>query len=372
MKLEKITIYPLKMPLVAHFETSFGRIYERECVLVKIESEGLVGWGECAADRDPGYCYETTGTVMHILKEFVLPLLVGQDATDAADFQRRVAPVRGHYLAKAGVEMALWDLLGKRDGKSLRELFGGVKEQVEVGVSIGLQDTTADLVRAVEKYVADGYRRVKLKIKPGRDVSEAEAARKAFPGLKLQVDANSAYTLQTAAALLPLDDLDLLLIEQPLYEDDIWDHRLFQKEIRTPVCLDESVISPRHARYAIEMDACRTINIKPGRVGGLSQGLEIHEMCQKIGMPVWCGGMLETNIGRASNLAIASLPGFTLPGDISASARYYRQDVTLETFSLNPDSTITVPVSPGLGVTVDEARVREFSFGKVVAERSRV
>ncbi len=363
MRLEKITLYPLKMPLVAHFETSFGRIYERECVLVKIESEGLVGWGECAADRDPGYSYETTGTVIHILKDFILPLLAGQDVTDASGFQRRVAPVRGHPLAKAGVEMALWDLLGKRDGKSLKEMFGGVKEQVEVGVSIGLQDTTADLLKVVERYVADGYRRVKLKIKPGRDVSEAEAARKAFPALRLQVDANSAYSLDTAAALRPLDDLNLLLIEQPLFEDDIWDHRLLQRQMRTPLCLDESVVSPRHARYAIEMEACRVINIKPGRVGGLSQALQIHEMCRAIDMPVWCGGMLETNIGRASNLAIASLPGFTLPGDISASARYYRQDVTLETFTLNPDSTITVPTGPGLGVTVDEARVKEYAFG---------
>ncbi len=366
MKLDKISLYPLKMPLVSHFETSFGRIYERECVLVKIESEGLVGWGECAADRDPGYSYETTGTVLHILNEFVLPLLVGQDVTDAADFQRRISPVRGHHLAKAGVEMALWDLLGKRDGKSLREMFGGVKEQVEVGVSIGLQDSTADLVKAVEQYVARGYRRVKIKIKPGRDVGEAQAVRKAFPGLQLQVDANSAYSLETAHALRPLDDLNLLLIEQPLYEDDIWDHRLLQKQMRAPLCLDESVISPRHARYAIEMEACRIINIKPGRVGGLSQGLEIHEMCRKIDMPVWCGGMLETNIGRASNLGISSLPGFSLPGDISASARYYQQDVTLETFTLNPNSTITVPTGPGLGVTVDEARVKEYAFGEVV------
>ncbi len=366
MKFEKITLYPLKMPLVAHFETSFGRIYERECVLVKIESEGLTGWGECAADRDPGYSYETTGTVLHILKDFILPLLAGQDVTDAADFQRRVAPVRGHHLAKAGVEMALWDLLGKRDGQSLKEMFGGVREQVQVGVSIGLQDTTADLLKVVERYIADGYRRVKLKIKPGRDVSEAEAARKAFPTLKLQVDANSAYRLDTAVALRPLDDLNLLLIEQPLFEDDIWDHRLLQRQMRTPLCLDESIISPRHARYAIEMEACRVINIKPGRVGGLSQALQIHEMCRAVDMPVWCGGMLETNIGRASNLAIASLPGFTLPGDISASARYYRQDVTLESFTLNPDSTITVPTGPGLGVTVDEARVKEYAFGEVV------
>lgn len=364
MKLSKITIYPVKMPLVSHFETSFGRIYDRECVLVRIESEGLVGWGECAADRDPGYSYETTGTVMHILKDFVLPLLVGQDVMDAADFQKRISGIRGHHLAKAGVEMAIWDLLGKRTGQSLRQMFGAARGKVDVGVSVGLQDTTADLVRVVDGYIANGYRRIKIKIKPGRDVSEAEAVRKAYPDIRLQVDANSAYSLENAHILRPLDDLNLLLIEQPLFEDDIWDHRLFQKQLRTPICLDESVISPRHARYAIEMEACRIINIKPGRVGGLSQALEIHSMCQQAGLPVWCGGMLETGIGRASNLAIASLPGFSLPGDISASDRYYTRDVTFERFKLNADSTIDVPTGPGLGVTVDEAAVREFAFGE--------
>ena len=368
MKLSKITLYPLRMPLVSHFETSFGRIYDRECVLVKIESEGLVGWGECVADHDPGYSYETTGTVMHILKDFALPRLVGQDVRNAADFQRRVDAIRGHNLAKAGVEMALWDLLGKRDGKSLKQMLGGVRDSVEVGVSVGLQDTTEDLVRVVEAYIGQGYRRIKIKIKPGRDVSEAHAVRKANPNIKLQVDANSAYSLETAVALKPLDDLDLLLIEQPLFEDDIWDHRLFQKQLRTPICLDESIISPRHARYAIEMEACRIINIKPGRVGGLSQALEIHDLCKKVGMPVWCGGMLETGIGRASNLAVASLAGFSLPGDISASNRYYTRDVTHERFKLNADSTITVPTSDGLGVTVDEDAVREFAFGEVIVE----
>jgi O-succinylbenzoate synthase len=245
-------------------------------------------------------------------------------------------------------------------------MLGGVKDRVEVGVSVGLQDTTADLVKAVDSYVAKGYRRIKIKIKPGRDLSEAEAVRKAYPQIKLQVDANSAYSLETAHVLKPLDELKLLLIEQPLFEDDIWDHRLLQKQLHTPICLDESVISPRHARYAIEMEACRIINIKPGRVGGLSQGVEIHDMCQKIGMPVWCGGMLETGIGRASNLAIASLPGFSLPGDISASDRYYTRDVTEERFTLNADSTISVPTGSGLGVTVDEKAVKDFAFGEAV------
>ncbi len=364
MKIDKVTLFPVKMPLVAHFETSFGRIYDRECVLLQVESEGLVGWGECVADADPGYSYETTGTVMHILKDFLLPLVVGRNITDAADYQNRISSIRGHHFAKAGFEMALWDLMGQREGKSLSQLFGGIRDKVEVGVSIGIQDSTAELVKRVDEFTALGYKRIKIKIKPGRDISEAEAVRKAYPNIKLQVDANSAYTLDMAKSLLPLDEMNLLLIEQPLFDDDIWDHRLFQKQLKTAICLDESVISPRHARYAIEMEACKVINIKPGRVGGLSQGIEIAQMCHKIGMPVWCGGSLETGIGRATNLAIATLPGFTMPGDISASDRYYKQDVTHDRFTLNADSTITVPTAPGIGVTVDEAAVKEFSFGE--------
>jgi O-succinylbenzoate synthase len=368
MKISKISLYPLKMPLVSHFETSFGRIHARECVLVQMEADGLVGWGECVADRDPGYSYETTGTVIHILRDFALPVLVGQRVSSAADLQSRLSHIRGHHLAKAGVEMALWDLLGKRAGKSLKEMLGGVRDNVDVGVSVGLQDTTAELVQVVGNYISKGYGRIKIKIKPGRDVSEAEAVRKAYPNIKLQVDANSAYCLESAHVLKPLDDLDLLLIEQPLYEDDIWDHRLFQKQMRTPICLDESILSARHARYAIEMEACRIINIKPGRVGGLSQAVEIHDLCRQAGMPVWCGGMLETGIGRASNLAVASLPGFNLPGDISASDRYYTRDVTYERFKLNPDSTISVPTGPGLGVMVDDSAVQEFAYGKVIVK----
>ncbi len=366
MKLESLTLTHLRMPLVTAFETSFGRITHRECIIVTLKSEGLTGHGECVADRDPGYCYETTGTAWHILKDFIAPLILGQNVPDANNFQRRVDGIRGHQLAKAGVEMAIWDLLGKRAGKSLRELFGGDRNQVDVGVSIGLQSSPEKLLRAVEEYVALGYRRVKIKIKPGRDVGDTTAVRSAFPNLLLQVDANSAYTMKTSQVLKPLDDLDLLLIEQPLHEDDIWDHRKLQVEFKTAICLDESIITPRHARYAIEMDACRIINIKPGRLGGLSQGIAVHDLCKSYGMPVWCGGMLETGIGRASNLALASLPGFTLPGDISASERYYMRDITRERFSLNADSTINVPSAPGLGVTIDPSAMRAFTLAETI------
>ena len=370
MKIETITLQHLSMPLVTHFETSFGRVYKRECILVTVLADGLIGYGECVADHDPGYSYETTGTAWHILKDFIAPLLLGQDVADAADFQRRVSGIRGHALAKASVEMALWDLLGKRANKSLRELWGGVRNRVEVGVSVGIQDTTADLVERVGGYLASGYTRVKMKIKPGRDVADAQAVRKAFPAIRLQVDANSAYSLETASALKPLDELELLMIEQPLFEDDIWDHHKLQQQFRTPICLDESILSARHARYAIEMQACRVINIKAARVGGLSQGIAVHDLCHQSGIPVWCGGMLETNVGRASNLALSTLPGFTLPGDVSASARYYARDITRETFTLNPDSTITVPTAPGLGVTLDIAAVKHYCLAELTFKAS--
>ena len=232
-------------------------------------------------------------------------------------------------------------------------------------MSVGIQAAPDALVRTVDGYLAQGYRRIKIKIKPGRDVADAQAVRRAHPAIRLQVDANSAYTLDTAPALRPLDDLDLLLIEQPLSEDDLWDHRLLQAQFRTPICLDESILSARHARQALEMAACRVINIKPGRVGGLSEAVAIHDLCLARDVPVWCGGMLETGVGRAGNLALASLPGFTLPGDISATDRYYAQDITVERFTLNADSTIDVPTGPGLGVTVDEAALARFTLSRL-------
>ena len=362
MKIESLTLDHLRMPLVAPFETSFGREIERECIIIELHSEGVTGYGECVATRDPGYNYETTGTAWHILKEFVAPLILGKDIKDALDFQNRVAGIRGHLLAKAGVEMALWDLLGKCTGKSLREMLGGQREKVEVGVSVGLQESPQALVRSVTDFVERGYARIKIKIKPGRDVGDASAVRKAFPNIRLQVDANSAYTLETVQALKPIDELNLLLIEQPLFEDDIWDHHKLQKQFKTPICLDESITSPRHARYAIEMDACRVINIKAGRLGGLSQGVIVHDLCAENDIPVWCGGMLETNVGRASNLALASLSNFKLPGDISASDRYYTRDITNENFTLNADSTIDVPHGAGLGVTINKSAMEQYSL----------
>lgn len=350
---EQVTLRHLRMPLRSHFETSFGRSYTRDCLLIEIKSEGEVGYGECVADRDPGYSYETVETAWHILRDFLIPQVLHQEVPDPRKLPQKFDFVRGHLMAKAGLEMAFWDLEGKRQGRSVQQLLGGIRPAVEVGVSVGLQDSPAGLVKTVEGYLQQGYQRIKIKIKPGRDVSDATAVRQAFPAIRLQVDANSAYTLDSANSLLPLDELDLLLIEQPLSEDDIWDHCQLQKRFRTALCLDESILSARHARQALEMGACQIINIKAGRVGGLTEAVAIHDLCRAQGIPVWCGGMLETGVGRASNLALASLPGFVLPGDISASSRYYQEDITVENFVLNPDSTITVPTLPGLGVTID-------------------
>jgi O-succinylbenzoate synthase len=365
MKISRLTLRHLRMTLRAPFETSFGRQDTRDCLLIEAFSDSLAGYGECVADYDPGYSYETVQTAWHILKDFLIPSILNQELNGPKELQQKMGFVRGHPMAKAGLEMAMWDLIGKQECRSLQQIFGGQHSQVDVGVSVGIQDSPGELIRVVEGYLVQGYRRIKIKIKPGRDVIETRSVRRAFPTIRLQVDANSAYNLETAQALLPLDNLNLLLIEQPLDEDDLWDHSQLQKRIHTPICLDESILSARHARQALEMGSCRVINIKAGRVGGLNQAIAIHDLCLARGVPVWCGGMLETGVGRASNLALASLPGFTLPGDISASERYYLEDITHERFTLNSDSTITVPTAPGLGITLDTQALERATLSKL-------
>jgi o-succinylbenzoate synthase len=365
MKINRITLRHLRMTLRSPFETSFGRIQTRDCILIEAASGDLLGYGECVADRDPGYSYETVETAWHILRDFLIPSILEQEIVEPAEVHEHLGYVRGHPMTKAGLEMAFWDLAGKSSGKSLRSLFNGELNKVEVGVSVGIQESPAALLRTVEEYVKQGYRRIKLKIKPGRDIAEVRTIRQAFPHLQLQVDANSAYRLDQSLELKPLDELNLLMIEQPLEEDDLWDHRLLQEQLLTPICLDESITSARHARQAIEMKACRIINIKAGRVGGLSQAIQIHDFCRGVQIPVWCGGMLETGVGRASNLALASLPGFSLPGDISASNRYYLADITNEEFTLNPDSTIDVPAGSGLGITINQENLEDATLSKL-------
>jgi len=365
MKITKITNYWVRMPLVSPFETSFGSISHRECIISKIEAGDVTGYGECPADQDPGYSYETTSTAWPIMKDYLVPAILGKPLPTPEDYVKKTSFVRGHPMAKSGLEMALWDIAGKMKGQSLQQMLNGKTTKIPVGVSVGLQSSPAVLVDTVGNYINNGYGRIKLKIKPGRDVGDVTAVRKSFPAIKLQVDANSAYTLENAlSALIPLDSLNLLLIEQPLSEDDLWDHSKLQRHFKTAICLDESIVSSRHARQAIEMQACRVINIKQGRVGGLLAAVEIHNDCLSKNVPVWCGGMLETGVGRAANLALASLPNFTLPGDISATDRYYHEDITLERFELNNDSTIDVPRGPGLGININSPALDKYSLKK--------
>jgi O-succinylbenzoate synthase len=364
MRIEEIEMRHLRMRLKSPFETSFGIEFDRDCVILCIRGEGIEGWGECVASSFPGYNYETAGTAWHVLSDFFIPAILGDAITDVQKYRDRIAHYRGHNLARAGLEMALWDGLGKAKGQSLASMLGGVKLSVPVGVSIGLMQDQAALLETVSDYIDQGYQRIKLKIKPGKDTEIVKAVRDVYPKWMLQVDANSAYTLSDAPIFRTMDDLDLVLIEQPLAEDDIIDHQKLQAQLKTALCLDESILCLRHAHQAIQLGACRIINIKPGRVGGLHEAVRIHDFCQSRDVPVWCGGMLETNIGRASNLALASLPGFTLPGDISASDRYYEVDIAEPSFSLNPDSTIDVPKDPGLGVQVDREALDGFTLRK--------
>jgi O-succinylbenzoate synthase len=365
MIVSKIELYQLRMPLQTPFETSFGRIEERECILLEAHADGLVGYGECVADRDPGYSYETTGTAWHILRDFLIPGILNKEIQSPEDVQTHMEHVRGHPLAKAGLEMVFWDLQGKNSGQNLQEMIGGQGDRVQVGVSVGIQESPDALIHVVDDYLSQGYRRVKIKIKPGRDVSDARSVRQAFPDLGLQVDANSAYNLESAVELLPLDELNLLMIEQPLAEDDLWDHSRLQAKFSTPICLDESIVSLRHARQALDMKSCQVVNIKAGRVGGLSQAIAIHDLCQAHNIPVWCGGMLETGVGRAANLALSSLPGFAYPGDISATDRYYANDITQERFVLNSDSTISIPMPPGLGISIDHQALQKATINRL-------
>ena len=352
MKIDFVELRHVRMQLVAPFETSFGVELDRDCVILMLRGEGLTGWGECVAGMSPGYSYETAMTAWHVLSDFFLPAILGSEIVEVEDLHDRLRMFKGHPLARAGLEMALWDLLTQAAGKSLAMVLGGVRKAVPVGVSVGIQKNAEMLVDTIGQFIDEGYDRIKIKIKPGRDVGDVRAVRGSFPDIKLQVDANSAYTIEDTASIEALDDYDLILIEQPLPEDDLIDHSRLQTRLKTAICLDESILSVRHARQALEIDACRIINIKPGRVGGLSEATAIHNLCLESNIPVWCGGMLETGISRASNLAIASLPGFTLPGDISATERYYVEDIADPPFVLNPDSTIDVPKKPGLGVEV--------------------
>jgi O-succinylbenzoate synthase len=358
VKIDRLDVKLLRLPLVQFFETSFGRSYEKSFLLIRLEGEGHVGWGESVAEGHPYYSSETTETTWHIITEFLAQRVVGKTFEHPRDIFPAMARVRGNNMAKAGIEMAAWDLYARILGKPLSAVLGGTRDRIASGVSIGIQDSLDQLVAKVEKELAAGYRRIKIKVKPGWDLNAVEAVRAKFPDILLMVDANAAYSARDGAHLAKLDPYKLMMIEQPLDYDDVMDHVQLQKEIATPICLDESIHTVRIARDAIEAKACKIINVKPGRVGGHGESIKLHDLCQAHGIPVWHGGMLESGIGRAHNIHLASLPNFTLPGDIAASKRYFVPDLIEPGIEVDPDGTIPVPTGPGIGVNIVEARVQ--------------
>ncbi|TMC35114.1 MAG: o-succinylbenzoate synthase [Chloroflexi bacterium] len=351
MKLQAVELRRIHLPLVAPFETSFGVQTERDVLLVKAITDAGEGWGECVAGEEPTYSSEYVDGAQHVLIHHLLPRLLDRELA-AAEVAPLLHPVHGHNMAKASIEMAVLDAELRTQGRSFGSFFGAVRDEVDCGVSVGIQPSIADLLRTVGGYLDQGYRRIKLKIKPGWDVEPVRAVREKFGDVPLQVDANTAYTLADAEHLALLDAFGLLLIEQPMREELVFAHAEMAKIVRTPICLDESIHSWQAAADAIQIGACRVINVKPGRVGGYLEASRIHDLCADRGVPVWMGGMLETGIGRAGNVAMAAMPNFTLPGDTSASDRYYHRDIT-EPFVLR-EGRLKVPTGPGLGVSVDE------------------
>src|SRR5262245_44165025 len=372
MKIDRIELFLCRLPLVHFFETSFGRSYDRTFVLIRVEGGGHEGWGESVAEANPYYSSETTETVWHIIAGFIAPLIIGKHFDHPREVYPALRRIRGHNMAKAGVEMAMWDLHARAIGQPLSKVLGGTRDRIASGVSIGIQDSLEQLMAKIEKELAAGYQRIKIKIKPGWDLDAVERVRKTFGPIPLQVDANAAYSLDDAAMLARLDPFELLLIEQPLDYDDVMDHAVLQRQIRTPMCLDESIHTVRIARDAIEAKACKIINIKPGRVGGHQASVELHDLCAASGIPVWHGGMLESGIGRAHNIHLASLPNFTLPGDIAASKRYYVPDLIEPGIEVASDGTIAVPTAPGIGVEIVQARIDAATLRHVSVDAAAV
>jgi O-succinylbenzoate synthase len=353
-RLERVVLRRIRMPLVHFFETSFGRTSERQILLVEAVSDGVSGWGEVTAPEHPFYNEEWTDSAWLILRDYAAPALVGRTMPSAAEAGALFPRIRGHRMALGGLEAALWDLEARLRGEPLwKRIGGGTRREIPCGVSIGIQDSVARLLEKIATELEAGYQRIKIKIKPGWDVDVVRQVRERFPGIKLMVDANSAYTLADAVHLKQLDAYYLMMIEQPLAHDDILDHAALQSRLDTPVCLDESIRSARHAEQAIRAGACRIINIKLGRVGGFAEARRVHDVAQRAGVPVWCGGMLESGVGRAHNIALATLPNFVLPGDVSASKRYWQRDIIQPPVEVTPRGTIEIRDDPGLGYALD-------------------
>jgi O-succinylbenzoate synthase len=372
VRIERIELRLCRLPLVSFFETSFGRSYDRTFLLARLEGHGHEGWGEGVAEANPYYSSETTETAWHIITGFLAARVLNRPFAHPNEVFDAMRPIRGHNMAKAIVEMAAWDLYARLQALPLSQVLGGTRDRIASGVSIGIQDSLDQLEEKVGRELAAGYRRIKIKIKPGWDIAAVERVRSAFGSVPLMVDANAAYTLADAAHLAQLDSYDLMMIEQPLEYDDVMDHVELQRQIKTPICLDESIHTVRIARDAIAAGACRIINIKPGRVGGHRESVRLHDVCASHGIPVWHGGMLETGIGRAHNIHLASLPNFSLPGDIAASKRYYAPDLIEPAIEVSADGTIPVPTDPGIGVRIVPERIERATLRAVVLDASTV
>ncbi len=370
MKTEAITLREIQMPLVHFFETSFVRIYSRRILLITAHCEGIEGWGECVAGEDPFYSSEWIESAWPTITSYLAPAILGQKLGSARDCANKFARVRGHRMAKAALENALWDAEARQLQQPLWKLLGGLRREIHCGVSIGIQDSVEQLLEKIQTELAAGYRRIKVKVKPGWDVNVLERIRARWPDITLSCDANSAYTLDQVEHLRSFDQFNLLMIEQPLWDDDIYYHARLQKELRTALCLDESIVSARSAAIALESGACRIINIKVGRVGGFTEAIKIHDICHAQKIPVWCGGMLESGIGRAHNIALSTLPGFSLPGDVSASKRYWKEDIVDPEVEVTPQGTIAIRDEPGTGYSVKEDFIEKMTVRKETVRAS--
>ena len=366
MKIESIALREIRMRLKSPFETSFGTVQDRRIVLVEVVADGVSGWGEVTAGETPAYNPETTDTAWHVLSDFLAPGVIGKTVSKSSELPALMSQIRGHEMAKSGIENALWDAEAKLRGIPLYKHLGGTMEEIACGVSLGIRENPDALVRKVEEELRSGYQRIKLKIKPGKDYKFVAAVRKQFPQIRLSVDANSAYTLDDAEHLKSLDEFDLLMMEQPLNWDDIYAHSKLQAQIKTAICLDECIHNTRHALTAIELKSCRIINIKLGRVSGHTEARLMHDACRTNGIPVWCGGMLESGIGRAHNIAMSTLPGFSLPGDVSASHRYWSEDIVEPAIEVTAKGTIQVPKTPGLGYAVKREVIEKLTVRRNV------
>jgi O-succinylbenzoate synthase len=364
MKIEAITLREIHMPLVHFFETSFGRTYSRRILLVTVHCEGVEGWGECVAGEDPFYSSEWIESAWPTLTRYLIPALLGQSIESARECPALFAKVRSHRMAKAALENALWDAEATERQQPLWKLLGGTRRQIPCGVSIGIQDSVEQLLEKIQTELAAGYRRIKIKVKPGWDMNVLERVRARWADITLSCDANSAYTLDQVEHLRRFDQFNLLMIEQPLWHDDTYYHARLQKQLRTAICLDESIVSARSAAFAAEIGACRIVNIKVGRVGGFSEALSVHDVCQSHNIPVWCGGMLETGIGRAHNIALSTLPNFRLPGDVSASKRYWKEDIIDPEVEVSPQGMIAVGDQPGTGYRLKADLIEKLTVRK--------